>query len=99
MRGMPQQPGGQNSAFLGSVKGLANMLAVIAAFMGTPAAYGASVGWVVRYSEQNYMTGIGDFISLIWFVCVALTIFFIARMTLSTAVVMGGIAVAARFAI
>lgn len=99
MRGMPQHPGGQNTTFTSSVKGLANMLAVIATFLGTPAAYGASVGWVIQYSEQNYITGIADIVSFIWFLCVALSIFFLARMTLSTAIVAGGMAAAARFAI
>jgi len=100
MRGMPQQQGGgQNTAFMSSVKGFATMVAIIATFLGTPALYGFSVDWVVTYSEQNYMAGIADIVSVIWFGCVGSTLYFIAKMTASTAIVALGIAAAARFAI
>ena len=96
----PQIPGPKgtpNSIFMSSAKGLANVLAFLAAFLGTPAIYDHTVGWVTSFTAYNYSPAISDFAAIIWFAVVALSLFFIARMTLSTAIVLGSLSVAAKF--
>ena len=85
------------SVFMGSVKGLANTVAVAAAFFGTPPAYNASIGWVQEFAYRHYGAGLTDVIQLGWFAIVACTLFFIARASLATGMVMGGLALATRF--
>ncbi|WP_417449548.1 hypothetical protein [Kordiimonas sp.] len=89
--------GSPNSIFMSSAKGLANVLAFIAAFLGTPAVYDNTVGWVTSFTAYNYNAALSDMVAVIWFAVVALTIFFISRMTLSTAIVLGSLSVAAKF--
>ena len=85
------------SVFTGSVEGLANTVAAAAAFFGTPPAYNASITWVQEFAYRHYGAGLGDFVQIGWFVIVACAVFFIVRASLATAMVMGGLALAARF--
>ena len=85
------------SIFMSSVKGLANTGAVAAAFFLTPLLYGQSVGWIRDFTVRYYgheLAGLTDFV---WFVLVALLTFFVARASMATLLVMGGLAVATRF--
>lgn len=83
--------------FIDSLMGLANMLALIAAFLLTPKVHGWSVGWVTRYVEEQYGAGLSDLTGFAWFVVVGFTIFFGSRATIGTALVMGGLAILTRF--
>ena len=86
---------GQN-LFLKSVFGLANIAAAAIAFLVTPPAYGKSIDWVQSYTAQHYGAGLEDLVAFGWFVICALFIFFLSRATLSTLIIMGGLALATR---
>lgn len=90
-----QQAG--RSIFMSSIVGLSNIIAVIVTFFATPLAYGHSVGWVQRFTSRHYGYGFEDITAFVWWMIVALLIFFGARASISTALVMGGLAIAARF--
>jgi uncharacterized membrane protein len=85
------------SIFMSSVIGLSNVIAVVVAFFATPVAYERTVGWVQRFTASHYGYGFEDITAFVWWLIVALLIFFSARASISTALVMGGLAVAARF--
>lgn len=85
------------SIFTSSVTGLANVAAFAAAFLATPAIYGLSADWIGDFTAKNYGPEWSDITDPIWFVTVALTTFFVARASISTVLVMGGFAIAARF--
>ncbi len=96
-----QRPGGENSAnkmFTGSVEGFANVVAVIAAFLGTPPLHRVSAGFIQDYTAAEYGEWLAEPVSFVWFCLIAAAVFFISRATLSTALVMGGLMLAARFA-
>ena len=85
------------SIFMSSVTGLANTLAVIVTFIGAPSLYGGTVDWVQRYTASNYGHGWEDLTGVVWFAVCVCVVFFISRASISTALVMGGLAVATRF--
>ncbi|GAK34630.1 hypothetical protein AQ1_02529 [alpha proteobacterium Q-1] len=85
------------SIFMSSVQGLANTLAVVVTFFGAPPLYSKSVGWIQSFTTQHYGYGFEDITSIIWGCTCAALIFFISRASISTALVMGGLAVATRF--
>ena len=91
----PNQAG--RSIFMSSVIGLSNVIAVVVAFFATPVAYDRTVGWVQRFASSHYGYGFEDITAFVWWLIVALLIFFSARASISTALVMGGLAIAARF--
>lgn len=84
------------SIFMSSMKGLANTGAAIAAFLLTPWAYSESVGPVQAFTARAYGYGFEDLVAFGWFVLLALLTFFIARASLATLLVMGGLAIATR---
>lgn len=84
------------SIFMSSIEWLANIGAVAVTFFLTPLAYNASMGWVAKFTHENYGIGMIGPVSLIWGGIVVLFIFFTARMSLGTVLVMGGLTVAAR---
>ncbi|WP_019962317.1 hypothetical protein [Woodsholea maritima] len=84
--------------FMKSVEGLANVLALIATYLGTPPLHRATSGFIQRYTAENYGEMLADPASFVWFCLVAASVFFISRATLSTAIVMGGLMLASRFA-
>ena len=84
------------SIFMGSVVGLANTLAVITTFVGAPPLYGKTVGWVQDFTAHHYGYGFEDLTALVWGVTCAALVFFISRASISTALVMGGLALATR---
>jgi hypothetical protein len=84
------------SIFMSSVTGLANTLALVATFIGAPALYGRSVGWVQSFTAQHYGYGWEDLTAFFWFIICAALVFFISRASVSTALVMGGLAIATR---
>lgn len=96
MKPSNQQREAGQSIFLSSLTGLANVLAVIATFFGTGPLYSKTVDFIYRFAVTHYGYGIADFTTLIWGVLCAALIFFIARATISTALVMAGLSLAMR---
>ena len=88
-----QQRAATQSIFMSSVKGLANTLAVLVTFFTVPAVYSRSVDWVAAFTGAEFT----DFASFVWFILLALLVFFTARASISTLLVMGGLALAVRF--
>ena len=84
------------SIFMSSVTGLANTLAVVTTFIGAPPLYGRTVGWVQGFAANNYGSGFEDITAFTWGVVCACLVFFISRASISTALVMGGLALATR---
>ena len=84
------------SVFIQSAKGLANTLAVAVTFFGTPPLYNATVRWVADFTTYNYGAGLDDFVSFCWFLTCGACVFFGARMSLSTALIMGAMTFATR---
>lgn len=85
------------SVFLSSIEGLANTLAVVAAFLGAPPIYGRTVEWISAFTTRHYGAEFADLISLAWFVIVVCLVFFTARASISTALIVGGVSFAVRF--
>lgn len=81
---------------MSSVQGLANVLAVIITFIGAPPFYGNTIGWVQSFTASNYGYGFEDITALAWGIATGCLVFFIARASVSTALVMGGLALATR---
>ncbi len=84
------------SIFMSSVTGLANTLAVVTTFLGAPPLYGKTVSWVQEFTTKYYGYGFDDMTAFIWGVVCASLVFFISRASISTALVMGGLALATR---
>ena len=84
------------SVFVGSVKGLANFAAVGVAFIATPQAYGLTIDWIRAYTAANYGYGWTDIVEIAWFAIVAGFVFFVARASVATLLIMGGLAIATR---
>lgn len=85
------------SIFLSSLTGLANTLAVGVTFIGVPPLYGKTINWVQGYTAANYGYGFEDLTAFAWFILCTLIVFFVSRASISTALMMGGLAVATRF--
>jgi len=85
------------SIFMGSMVGLANTGAVVATFFTAPLLYSVSVGWVADFASDHYGNGWVGIVDFTWFVLVALLVFFSSRASLSTTLVMGGLALATKF--
>lgn len=85
------------SIFMSSIQGLANTLALLITFLGAPPLYSNTIGWVRVFVAHHYGYGMEGVTAIVWGgVCAAL-VFFISRASISTALVMGGIALATRF--
>ena len=85
------------SIFMSSIQGLANTLALLITFLGAPPLYSNTIGWVQVFVVRHYGYGVESETVIVWGgVCAAL-VFFISRASISTALVMGGIALATRF--
>ena len=85
------------SVFMSSVHGLANTLAVVVTFFLAPLMYGRTIYWVQSYTASNYGNGLEDLVALVWGCVCAALVFFVSRASISTALVMGGLALATRF--
>nr|WP_281721264.1 hypothetical protein [Nitrosomonas nitrosa] len=84
------------SIFLSSVTGLANTLAVVITFFGAPSMYGKSIELVQRFTAAQYGSGFEGLVSLAWFASCVLITFYVSRASISTALIVGGLAVATR---
>jgi len=79
-----------------SIKSIANLSAIVAAFFATGPLYSLSIGWVLGFSTSQYGDEVNWVVQVFWFVVVALSTFAIARATIATAITIGGFALAAR---
>lgn len=84
------------SIFMSSVQGLANTLAVVITFVGAPPLYSKSIGWIQDFTIHHYGYGFEDLTAFAWGCVCAALVFFISRASISTALVMGGLAIATR---
>ena len=85
------------SIFMSSIQGLANTLAVVVTFVGAPPLYSKTVHWVQAFTTRHYGYGIEDLTAFAWGCVCGVLVFFISRASISTALVMGGLAIATRF--
>lgn len=85
------------SIFMSSVQGLANTGAVAASFFLTPLFYSETVEWIKVFAIRHYGAGWDDLVGFAWFILVAFLTFFIARASLGTLLIAGGLALATRF--
>ena len=83
--------------FTSSMNGLANVIAFLASFLGTPWLFDTTIEWLQEYTARAYGYGFEDAVSILWFIACSLLIFFTARATISTALVMGGAALVTKF--
>ena len=83
--------------FMSSIEWLANIGAVVVTFFLTPIAYSHSMVWVGQFTRAYYGDELLGFVALAWGGIVVLFIYFVARMSLGTVLVMGGLAFALRF--
>ena len=90
------QQAGQ-SIFMSSITGLANLIAAVVTFLGTPPLYSNTVDWVQRFTALHYGYGWQDITAVAWFLICAGIVFFVSRASISTALIMGGLAIATRF--
>ncbi len=85
------------SIFMSSMTGLANVLALVSAFVGTPWLHSNTIGWVMNFIVSNYGYGFEGLTNVVWFLICAAFVFFVSRATVSTAIVMVAITIATRF--
>ena len=86
-----------NSVFMQTVEWLANVVALIIAWFATPFIHARSVDWVLAFNRQHYAPGFDEPVYYAWWIAVYFTTFCIARMSVSTLMVAGGLALAVRF--
>ena len=86
-----------SDTFMKSMAGLANVLAFIAAFLGTGPLFSSTVGWVTEFAVEHYGYSIAGIISPVWGIACAALIFFIARASIGTALMFGAGALLMRF--
>ena len=96
MFGSDKQREAGRSIFMDSTKGLANTAAAVVAFFATGPLYAKSVNWVTAYTASQYGTGLESLVAFFWFIAVACMAFFVARASVATLIVMGGLALATR---
>lgn len=84
---------------MSSIVGLANILALVAAFFGGPLLWQHTIVYVRDLTYQTYGESLIGLASLAWYGLSFMLVFFIARMSIGTALVMGGAAFIARFMI
>ncbi|MEM6537379.1 MAG: hypothetical protein AAF668_06575 [Pseudomonadota bacterium] len=92
----PNGYGAGRSIFTSSVIGLANTLAIVITFLGAPQLYGRTIEWVQAFTVNAYGRGWEDITAFCWFVVCLCLVFFVSRASISTALVMGGLAIANR---
>ncbi|MEO1207181.1 MAG: hypothetical protein AAFV45_12710 [Pseudomonadota bacterium] len=73
------------------------MAAVLVTFFCTPEAYSRTIGWVETFAEHRYGPDLLPLVSAAYFVILSLMIFFTARASVATLIVMGGLTLATKF--
>ena len=96
MLGLDKHKNAGGEIFMSSMKGLANILALVATFLGTGPIFTATKGWIYAFGVSHYGEASADLVTMLWGVIVAALIFFISRATLATAIMFGAVAVMMR---
>lgn len=94
---LQKQHEASRSTFASSVAGLANTIAVITTILGAPPLYSHTIHIVQPYIDNHYGYGFADVTSVVWGAITASIVFFSSRASISTALPMLIIALAARF--
>ena len=89
-----QQSGGP---YQSSVNGLTATVAAVAAYFAAPFLHEATFDWSMTFGREHYPPGMIGFLPWIHGGVCGLVVFFVARLSLTLAVSMGGLALAARF--
>ena len=85
------------SIFMSSIQGVATTVALAATVVGAPVIYNFSIDWEQSFTARQYGYGLEDIAAVVWGGTCASIVFFVARASVGTALVMGGLAVATRF--
>lgn len=92
-----RERGEARSVFMASIKGLALVGGLVAAFLFSPALYHASAPLVEEFARHNYGADWASVSVWLWWVPVALGVFFGTSAVLSMALMASGLAVASLF--
>lgn len=92
-----QQKKKAQSVFMSSIELFANTAAFVVTFFALPLAHDKSVGWVMMFTRQFYSEDFAWVIFFVWYLLLGLMIFSASRASLSTLLIIGGVAIAARF--
>lgn len=84
---------------MSSAVGLANLVALIVAFLGGPLLWRHTIVIVRELTYQTYGEGLIAIVSVAWYGLSFMLVFYVARISVGTAIVMGGAAFVARFLI
>ena len=87
-------------SFAGSLELFANLIAVILAYFLTPELHSRTIGFVQKFTTNNYgsvLEGAEGAVDFIWWIICALLVFAISRMSATTLILTGGLTLAARF--
>ena len=84
------------SIFMSSMFWFANVAAAVATFFSVQPAYRFTIGWVQDFARHQYGPDWIEPVSWFWWLAVALILFFTARASIATLIVMGALAIAVR---
>lgn len=90
-------PAGAAALWNNSFYWIANILSFAAAFVLGPVLWKYTVNHVSSLTYQTYGSNVLGMAELVWFGLCYLLVFFGARATIGTSIVMGGLAIAIRF--
>lgn len=85
------------SIFMSSMFWFANVAALVVTFFSVQPAFNASRGWIERFTASQYGYEWIEPVSWFWWAAVAAILFFTARASVATLIVMGAFAIAMRF--
>lgn len=87
----------RRSTVMNAAEMLANGVALIATFFITPQVYARTIGFVTRFTETSYGAEFVDPVQLLWMPAVGFLTFYIARISIETAIMSAALAFAVRF--
>ena len=91
-----QQKQKAQSVYMSSIEWLANTAAVVVTFFALPIAHYHSLPWVTHFTAQYYGREFIEPVVMVWYVILAFLIYFAARASVSTLLIIGGITIAMR---
>jgi hypothetical protein len=96
--GNDKQKQAARNTYQQSLELVANAAAGMFAVIATPWCYERSVGWIKGYISAAYSPDFADLGAFVWGALLAILLFGLSRMTIATAIIMGGLALVSRFA-
>jgi len=85
------------SIFMSSMLGFANVAAAVATFFSVQPVFNMTRGWVAEFTTTQYGNEWIEPVSWFWWLAIAATLFFTARASIATVIVIGAFAFAIRF--